>query len=68
MTQCERLLKYMDDFGEVSTYQAMVDLGVGRCASRIYDLRKMGIDIISEPRTGKNRYGETTHYTVYRRA
>ena len=67
MTQCERILKYMDDFGSISSYQAMIDLGVGRLASRIHDLRRMGIEIASEPKTGKNRYGETTHFSVYRR-
>ena len=67
MTQCERILKYMDDFGSISSYQAMIDLGVGRLASRIHDLRNMGIEIVSESKSGKNRYGETTHYSVYRR-
>lgn len=67
MTQCERILKYMDDFGSISSYQAMVDLGVGRLASRIHDLRALGIEIESETKTAKNRYGEPTHYSVYRR-
>jgi len=67
MTQCERILKYMDDFGSITSLQAMVDLGVGRLASRIHELRKLGIEIESETRTGKNRYGEQTHYSVYRR-
>ena len=67
MKQCERILKYMDDFGSISNSQAVIDLGVGRLASRIHDLRRMGIEIESETVTGKNRYGEVTHYTVYRR-
>ena len=67
MTQCERILKYMDDFGSISTMQAFADLGVTRLASRIHDLRRMGIGIESETRTGINRYGESTHYSVYRR-
>lgn len=67
MTQCERILKYMEDFGSISSYQAMIDLGVGRLASRIHDLRSMSIEIASETKTGKNRYGEATHYSVYRR-
>ena len=65
MTQCERILKYMGDFGTISTAQAMNDLGIYRLASRIHDLRRMGIEIGSETRTGKNRYGEATHYSVY---
>lgn len=67
MTQCERILKYMDDFGTISTMQAFSDLGVTRLASRIHDLKQMGYDIESETRYSKNRYGENTHYSVYRR-
>lgn len=67
MTQCERVLKYMDDFGTISTMQAFSDLGVTRLASRIHDLKQMGYDIESETRYSKNRYGEKTHYSVYRR-
>lgn len=67
MTQCERILKYMDDFGSITTMQAFMDLGVARLASRIHDIRSMGIEIEAETRTAKNRYGENTHYSVYRR-
>lgn len=66
MTQCERILKYMEDFGSISTMQAFTDLGVTRLASRIHEIRRMGIKIIGEQRKGKNRYGESTHYTEYR--
>lgn len=67
MTQCERILKYMNDYGSISTMQAFADLGIARLASRIHDLRRMGIEIESETRTAKNRYGEITHFSVYRR-
>lgn len=66
MTQCERILKYMEDFGSISTAQAVNDLGCYRLASRIHDIKRMGIEIVSETKTGKNRYGEKTHYSVYR--
>lgn len=67
MTQCERIIKYMQDFGSITTMQAFTDLGITRLASRIHDLKRMGIEIESTPKTGKNRYGESTHYTEYRR-
>ena len=67
MTQCERILKYMDDFGTITSAQAFYDLGVACLPRRISDLKQMGIEIESETRTGKNRYGEHTHYSVYRR-
>ena len=68
MTQCERVLKYMDDFGSISTMQAFFDLGITRLASRIYDLRQMGIPIDKTSISRKNRYGDTIHYAVYTKA
>ena len=68
MTQCDRILKYMDDFGSISTMQAFADLGITRLASRIHDLKRMGISIESNTVSKQNRYGEMTHYSVYRRA
>ena len=67
MTQCERIFFNDTATTEIYTMQAFMDLGVARLASRIHDLRRMGIEIESETRTGKNRYGESTHYSVYRR-
>ena len=68
MTQCERILKYMEDFGSISTMQAFSDLGITRLASRIHDLRRMGIDIDKDTVTRHNRYGEVTHFAVYKKA
>lgn len=67
MTQCERVLQYMDDFGTISTLEAFNDLGVTRLASRIHDLKRKGYRIESETRSSRNRYGESVHYSVYRR-
>ena len=64
-TQCERILDYMYRFGSITTWEAMFDLGIGRLASRICDLRKDGYDITSETVTGVNRLGEKIHYAKY---
>lgn len=66
MTQCDRVIQYMQDFGSISQLEAMKDLGVMRLASRVSDLRKMGVGIIKETETAKNRYGEMTRYARYR--
>ena len=65
MTQCERVLQYMRDFGSITPLDAMRDLAVMRLASRISDLRKMGYSIKKESRTEKNRYGKSTTFAVY---
>lgn len=67
MTQCDRMLKYIDDFGFITTYQAVVDLGIASPSRRICDLRQRGVNIVSETILTKNRYGEPTHYFKYRR-
>lgn len=66
ITQCEKILDYMERFGSIPPVEAFSDLGVFRLASRIHDLRGQGYDIRAFTRTGKNRFGESVHYKVYR--
>ena len=68
VTQCQRILDYMDRFGSISTLEAFKDLGVARLASRIHDLKSMGYNIISETKSSKNRFGEKTYFKEYRLA
>jgi hypothetical protein len=58
----------MKDYGSITSLEAVNEYGIMRLASRINDLRAQGIAISSEVVSGKNRYGETTHYAVYRLA
>ena len=66
MTQCERILKYMQDFGSINPQQAMADLGVMRLAARVADLKKAGHPIHRRMVSGKNRYGEAVSFAEYR--
>lgn len=66
MTQCERVLQYMQDFGSITPMQAMADLGLMRLGARIYDLRRAGHPISRRMVTSRNRYGETVSYAEYR--
>ena len=66
ITQCERILRHMKDYGSISSLEAMNEYGIMRLASRINDLKVQGIAIVSEVKTGKNRYGEDTHFAVYK--
>ena len=65
-TQCDRIIRHLEDYGSITAVEAMQEYGIQRLAARIADLRKRGFPIVSEIVTGKNRYGETTHYAVYR--
>ena len=68
LTQCERVLRHLEDFGSITSLEAMSEYGIMRLASRISDLKDQGHAIVSERVTGKNRYDETTSYSVYRLA
>jgi hypothetical protein len=67
-TQAEKILDYIDQFGSITQYEALQDLGVMRLASRISDLKKLGYPIESEIQPVKNRFGETCHIKRYRLA
>ena len=66
MTQCERVIQYMRDFGSITQRDAMNDLGIMRLASRISDLKTRGYHISSTMEVVENRYGEKTKVSRYR--
>ena len=68
LTQCDRILRHLEDFGSITSLEAVTEYGIMRLASRINDLKAQGIPIVSERATGKNRYEEPTSYSVYRLA
>lgn len=65
-TQKELVLKYMRDFGSISTFQAFADLGITRLSGRIYDLKQIGYSFTKERIYTKNRYGKSVYYDKYR--
>ena len=65
LTQCQRIIQYIKDFGSITSAEAMTELGVYRLASRINDLKRRGYLIRKETAKGKNRYGEPTHFARY---
>ena len=65
MTQCEKVLEYMKDFGSISPLEAMQDIGCMRLAARIADLREQGHPIGRRMKTSKNRYGRDVSFAEY---
>lgn len=66
MTQKERIIKYLQDFGSITPLDALRDLGVMRLGARIWELIREGWPIEKETECAKNRYGQTTRYARYR--
>lgn len=66
MTQSQRILRHLEDYGSITQMDAMQDYGIMRLASRVDELRKAGHPIITERVEGFNRYGEKCHWARYR--
>lgn len=66
VSQKQRILKYMNDFGSITTYDAFKDIGCTKLTTRISELRKEGYLIIGTAETSTNRYGEKVTYNRYR--
>ena len=64
-TQCERILKYIEENGSITQLDALRELGCMRLASRISDLKRQGVPVKRTMETAKNRYGEPISYARY---
>lgn len=65
LTQRQRILRHLEDFGSITSLEAMRDYGIMRLASRISDLKRAGVPIKKEMVRGENRYGEQTCFARY---
>lgn len=66
MTQSQRILRHLEDYGSITQMDAMQDYGIMRLASRVNDLRREGHPIITERVEGRNRRGDKCHWARYR--
>lgn len=64
-TQKQRIIKYIKDFGSITSFQAYSDLGITQLGARIDGLEKDGYVFKKEKDHGKNRYGEPVYFTRY---
>lgn len=60
----ERVLKYMQDFGSITTREAFIELGCTRLSEYIRQLR-IDYKVADEWITSKNRYNEPVRFKKY---
>lgn len=65
MTQSERILRHLHNFGSLTSMEAVQEYGIMRLASRVSDMKRAGVPIRVETVSGRNRYGEATSYARY---
>lgn len=66
MTQRDRILRHLNDYGSITGLEAVEEYGIMHLASRISELREDGFPITGDFISRKNRYGETVTFKVYR--
>lgn len=64
MTMKERVLKYIRDFGSITTFEAFTELGCTRLSEYIRQLR-LEYNIQDEWVKSKNRYEEMVEFKKY---
>ena len=65
MTQNEKILRHLQDFGSITTMEAFPEYGCTRLSARIKDLRNDGHRIRTTFETAQNRYGDKVSYARY---
>lgn len=69
ITQCDKILRYIRDFGSITQLDALREFGCMRLASRVSDINrqydKYGCRVYAVREESVNRYGEKIHYARY---
>lgn len=65
ITQRDRILQYIRQFGSISSWEAYKELGVTQLGARIDQLKKEGYVLRTEWESSTNRFGDKTEYKRY---
>lgn len=65
ITQKDRILEYIRNFGSISSFEAYANLGITQLGARIDQLKKEGYEFKTEWESNTNRFGEKTDYKRY---
>ncbi len=64
-TQCERLLKHLQEKERITSFESYDLYGITQLASRIFELKKRGYKIKTTKRQEKTRYRERVNFVEY---
>ena len=65
ITQKDRIINYMREFGSITSKEAYDDLGITQLATRIKELKELGYEFNTKWENSKNRYGERVDFKRY---
>lgn len=65
ISQKQRIINYIREFGSISSWEAYSDLGITQLGARIDQLKKEGYEFKTEWESSTNKFGERTDYKRY---
>ena len=65
ISQKDRIINYIREFGSITSWEAYQELGVMQLGARIDQLQKDGYTFVTEWEHKKNRYGEKVDFKRY---
>lgn len=63
--QRNMVLNHLEKYGSITPKQAEERYGIMRLGARIFELRKLGYQIVTVMEKNKNRFGVETQYARY---
>lgn len=64
-SQEQLVLEYLKEHKTITSKQAFEHLGIIQAPKRIFNLKKMGYNIVTTPCSGKNRFGKVVHFVKW---
>lgn len=64
-TQREKVLDYMREWGSITPLDALREFGCMRLATRVFELKQQGYNIVTVIENAENKNGEPVHYARY---
>lgn len=65
MTQGERIVAYIKEFGSISPMEAFNALGITKLATRVGELSREGVKFKKHMIESQNRYGDKVRFMRY---
>lgn len=65
MSQTEQIIKYLKEYGTITSFEAYVDLGITQLAARISELQEQGYCFKRVRKQAKNRFGNYVSFIEY---
>ena len=67
MTNIERTIRHLEDYGSITSLEAFTEYGNTRLSATMFKLKKRGYPFEVEWETGVHRCGEPTRYARYKK-